>query len=239
MTNNTIDLLHKKYGTKTKIYSPILGKCKEVYIIENKKQKFIVLIDRKNTYEHQYRFLRSNYMQKFLYDQNLPVANVLDIFYFDKKRIAAKHTYLEGKNIEDIDKETAYKLGEVIAKFHLCSIKNFHPVYPFKYKIFDIIRKIKNFFRIKKLTFRNKNIKNLPLGICQRDLNLNNFIITKDKIFLIDFDRWRYWPLACELVRFIQHKTLKQEIINGYQSVRPLTTEEKQYLIQKIPELTL
>jgi hypothetical protein len=239
MNKNIINSLHRRYGKEIKIYPPIIRTCKEVYIIDTKTEKIVVMTDRKLTPAYQYRFLRSNHLQRFLYQQGLPVAKVCDIFYLGKPRIAAEHSYINGKDIENIDAKTAYKLGEIVAKFHLCPTKNFHPVYPLKYKFFDIINKIKNFFRITKLIINNKNIIKLPFGICHYDLNLTNFMQTEDKIFLIDFDRWRYWPFACELVRFIQNNPHKQAIINGYQSVRMLTTSEKEYLLKNLPELKL
>ena len=73
----------------------------------------------------------------------------------------------------------------------------------------------------------------MPCGICHYDLNLSNFIFNKDKVFLIDFDRWRYWPFVYELKRFIdmgQNCISAGEVVRGYESVRSLTLEEHRVL---------
>ena len=60
-------LLHKKYGYEIEIYSPVAGTCKLVYIVKSRENKFAILVNKKKSIIHQYRFLRSNYLQKFLF----------------------------------------------------------------------------------------------------------------------------------------------------------------------------
>ena len=196
-----------------------------------------ILRNKKSTLKYQYRFLRSNYFQKFLFNNGLNVANVEDIFRIDGNKIAAKHSFIGGTQIDTLDEKTAYELGKTIANFHITGNKNFAPKYPNKYKIFALLDRIKSKLRIYKECFSEPYFRKLPKGICHYDLNFTNILFYKNKIFLIDFDRWRYWPFACELVRFIPEKPHKQEIINGYQSVRPLTAAEKKYISKKFPEL--
>ena len=99
MTKITNDLLRKKYGKDIKIYPPIVKNSKDVYILENKSKKFVIIINKKTSISRQFRFLKSNYFQKFLFDEGLNVANVEDIFEMDKKKLAAKHSFINGTKI--------------------------------------------------------------------------------------------------------------------------------------------
>ena len=75
--------------------------------------------------------------------------------------------------------------------------------------------------------------KNLPKGICHYDLNHNNFIFNNEKVFLIDYDRYRYWPYAYELARFLrneENRKFADDFLQGYDSVRKLSNAEKKLI---------
>lgn len=238
MTDDIKKLLKLKYGNNVEISSPICGTCKQVYIVNDGLQKFAILVDKQTAITHQYRFLRSNYFQKFLFDNGLNVPNVEEIFVVDK-RIAARHTFIDGTRVERLDEKSAYEIGKTVAEFHLINSSKFKPRYPTKYKIFALLDKIKNALRLYKECLFHPEFCRLPRGICHYDLNLKNFFWLDDKLFMIDFDRYRYWAFAHELWRFMKGRQLSNVVLQGYQSVRKLEECEKKYLRTKNPDLKL
>lgn len=239
MSTDIESSLQKKYGEKIKIYPPVVGTCKLVYVIEQDKNKFAVLIDRKKSVTHQYRFLRSNYLQKFLFEQGLNVADVREIFEIYKGRVAACHEFIDGINIDTLNENTAYEVGKIIAEFHLKTKSGYIPHFRGKYRFLQYADKLKSSLRIVSQLLQDPDFKGLPRGICHYDLNLTNFMLLNNQVYLIDFDRWRRWPYAYEIWRFIQNLDFANIVLAGYQSVRSLEDAEKSYLNRKMPSLNL
>ena len=235
MTAELTDLLSPKFGNQIKFTPLNSGTRKKVYLAETPQTKFIVLVDSKKSIAVQYRSLRSNYIQKFLFQNGLEVADVLYLTTTADGRIVACHTYIDGHQITKMNKKSAFKLGQTLAKLHSVTFNNQldHPSYPTKYKLYHILKSQISLFRRLKNSLSKKVWHRLPRGICHYDPNLSNFIFSDDRVFIIDFDRCRYWPFVYELKRFIntkQNKLFATQIINGYQTVRPLTADEKRVL---------
>ncbi len=83
---------------------------------------------------------------------------------------------------------------------------------------------------------RVKNFGRTPehFGLIHSDIHSTNLIIHEDKIQLIDFDDcgygWYLYDIGCSLVKYPFIDGLTEAILEGYESVRPLTQEEKEAL---------
>lgn len=235
MITELTDLLSSKFGNNIKITFFRSGNRKNVYIAEIPQNKFVVLVDTQKSISQQYCSLRSNYMQKFLFQSGLDVADVLYLSATKDDLIVACHTYIDGYKILKMNEDSAFQIGRAIAKLHLLSTdKEFiQPKYPLKYELYNVIKSELSLLQKLKSSLTDKSWHGLPCGICHFDLNLSNFIFSNDKIFMIDFDRFRYWPFVYELKHFINTDSnclFATQIIEGYNSVRPLTLDEHDIL---------
>lgn len=239
MNKTTQDLLYRKYGNKINLIPVNSGKDKEIYIVETHKNHFIILITKKKSLMRRYRFLLSNNLQKNLASQGFSAPDVIDMFKFNKNKIAACHTYIDGNKIENLNNNTAYQIGKTIAEFHLCASqpqKKYFRISP-QYRLCAMIRSANSFFRNLRFKITSPQWRNLPQGICHWDLNLSNFIFCKNKIYLIDYDRQRHWAFVDELQRFIKsgkNCDYIEDILNGYNSVRQLNPLEQKYLKHRL-----
>lgn len=237
-------ILTQKYNQKIELKELREGRDKDVYLAERQNgDKFVVLVNKKNTIMRKYRTILSNDFQKRIYDKGLEVPDVIDIFELNNGMIVACHTYLKGRQIENLDKITAQQCGRAIAKMHniVASGNNYYNKYPIKYIFCSILKKIINKVRSLKDNLTDKNWKKLPRGLCHRDLNLTNFIFIDKTAYLIDFDRHRIWPFVYELCRFLKGKEnidFAEDILKGYSSIRKFSEEERKYIIKKFPHLS-
>lgn len=237
-------ILTQRYNQHIELTELRGGRDKDVYLAKKcNGQNFVVLVNKKNTIMRKYRTLLSNDFQKRIYDKGLEVPDVIDIFELNNGIIVACHTYLQGKQIENLDKNTAQQCGIVIAKMHnmVASGNNYYNKYPIKYVFCGLIKYIANKMRWIKDVIFDENWKKLPQGLCHRDLNLTNFIFIDNTAYLIDFDRHRLWPFVYELCRFLKGKenvNFAEDILKGYSSVRKFNDEEVKYIVKKFPHLS-
>lgn len=228
--------LYSRFGKDVTLQTLREGKDKMVYLAVCSQGSFVVLLNKRTYLSRKYRALKSNDLQKHLFDNGLNVAQVLDVFELDNGQIVACHAYLEGKQIQELDKKTAWQVGCLIGKMHQISFKEkmFGKCFPKKYMIYGLLKQLTDRIRYAKSFVFDKNWRRLPCGICHRDLNLTNFIFEESKVYLIDFDRFRYMPFAYELQRLlkdVENNKVISSVVQGYSSVKELTETEKRYLI--------
>ena len=229
------DLLSQRYGQNTKLTPLNSGTRKQVYIAETNEKKFIIMVNKQKSLRYQYRSFISNNIQMNLAKRGFCAPYVIDFFYLSEGQTVACHTYIEGQQIEHIDAQIAYKIGQTVAEFHLAA---FYPLkiylkQPLGYQFYHFIQISKNFFRNLRHEITDSKWHKLPKGICHYDLNLTNFIFSGNNTYLIDYDRQRYWPFADELRRFLKNKENQKyakDFLQGYNSIRQLNKEEQEFL---------
>lgn len=240
---NITEALEKRYNQKLELTEILGGKDKYVYIAKNdNNKKFVILCDKRNSLMRSYRTIRSNYLQKELYQHLVKVAQVIDIFEEKGIGIIACHEYIAGKQVKSFTPEIAIQCGEIIAKLHNSKIKPKYFIKGFSYKYFipSVIKFLTDNIRLIKSMFFDKSCSKLPTGICHRDLNLGNFIFMDKEAYLIDFDRHRIWPFAYEIRRFFiyeENRKFVKDFMIGYLSVRKINKNEQDFLLTTFPEL--
>ena len=170
-----------------------------------------------------------------------------------KKKKIAIFTFIDGKCLKHWNKEICYCVGKELAKLHQLST-NFYKTRNNDFSInkwvsiFEKLnKKVSNFFPgvdsiiSKELNFLKKNwLKNLPSGIIHADLFPDNILFENNKISgIIDFyfsciDFFVY-DLAITINAWCFNKNKFQynffsSLVNGYQSERRLTDQEKNKL---------
>ena len=238
MTISTQDFLYQKYGPDIELTPLKSGTSKEIYAVTSPNNKFLVLINRHKSLARQYRAFMSNNLQKILALRGFNAPDVIDVYNIDGHPTYC-HSYVEGYQIEELDSKTAYTIGRIVAEFHIAA--NFpriaFPSISPRYWPCFLFKGFQNFIKRLRHRITNSLWRKLPKGICHYDLNLSNFIFSKHGVFLIDYDRHRYWPFAYELSRFIKTEDnikCAKDFIEGYNSIRKLTADEQKFLARLI-----
>lgn len=234
MTVNFQNLLYQKYGQDAQLTPIKSGTSKEIYIVAKAEDKFIVLINKSRYPMKEYRVLMANNLQKNLFLQGFNAPKVREIYRL-AGNIVCCHDYIEGNKIEKLDREKAYLIGKTVAQFHMAANRSLPDAsaLPVLYRSIFVAKKLRWLVRDFLYRFKYPLWSKLPKGICHYDLNFNNFIFNKEKVFLIDYDRHRYWPFACALERFFKNdgsKEYTQDFFAGYNSVRKLNEDERKFL---------
>ena len=234
MTVDFQNLLYQKYGKDIQLLPVKSGTSKEIYIVTKAEDKYIVLINKSRYPMKEYRVFMSNYLQRNLFLRGFNAPRVREIYRLAGK-IVCCHDYIEGNKIEKLDNKKAYLIGKTVAQFHIAANQSMPVVsdLPFLYRGIFVAKKMRWFIRDFFYRFKYPLWSKLPRGICHYDLNFNNFIFKNEKVFLIDYDRHRYWPYACALERFFKNEGSKEyakDFFDGYNSVRKLTEDEKKFL---------
>jgi len=237
------DKLYEKYGKD--INFELLSKTddKIVYNVDTPKGEIIVMVVLAVSMVRFLKYTSSLGVQNLLFDDDMDVAQVFSA-YMEGKNLVSVQQKIEGINSFPRNKMNMYKMGELLGKLHKISAEK-------KYSDSYMFIKYPNIFTrgilylrdllLKKILFnvRYFSLRNFPRGICHRDINQKNIIMRPDgTLALIDFDMHRYQPFVEGLIRFYKRGLVKKEMfyhfIKGYNSVRPLTKIEKDYIENKL-----
>ena len=224
------------------------------YLIRTEVNKFILTIFENRVKSSELPFFYDLMQNSFNKKINCPTVverlNGKTSVLFQKKQTSI-FTFLNGKCLKNWNFNNCYDIGFMLGKFHKKNknfkkrINNHFGIKEWK-KLFSKckqdINKILPFekdFIEKELAFLVKNwpLNSLPKGIIHADLFPDNVLFENRKISgIIDFYFSCYDFLAYDLAILVNawcfsKKNFKQNfyenLIKGYQSVRPLTTNEK------------
>ncbi len=177
---------------------------------------------------------------------------------FEGKRFGVLFSFAEGKKIPHFAPELHFKIGEVMANLHnvvvnkqidrvtytpevllVNSLKHVEELFPGVTDEMDFMRSAQAFL-LKE--FRKANISELRRGIVHIDIWFDNLNISDDGgVTLFDFDfcgnGWLAIDLACYLMELhftepveAEYRTKAEGFLAGYESVTPLSSEEKRLL---------
>ena len=157
--------------------------------------------------------------------------------------------YVEGVNFGDSDNQPIEKVAEFMAITHMLPYENLpeHDVWFSKEFMIDTVKRIKTFkpgfsLDLQKMISKFKNFwdEDLPRGIVHGDLHGDNCIVENGELVaVLDWEECGVFPLVLDLGRTINTllrtdstfddvKFLK--FIQSYESIRPLSTLEKETL---------
>jgi homoserine kinase type II len=227
------------------------------YLVTTDSGKYILRIlemDR-DTEEEQ----KELHFLEYLSSNNIPCPGVVltkksEDYIFIKGKMASLFTFLEGKEVLDINSEILYKIGGILAKMHNLSegmnlTRNEKIELEYLYEFIS-----KDEIRLKEILAENysgvsdklKNIRetdfsNLPSGIIHNDIFPDNVFVKDGKITgLIDFNDAMTAPFIHDVSIVMNFwiygkfgsykKELCESFLKGYEEVRGLTEEEKSYL---------
>jgi len=170
----------------------------------------------------------------------------------NKEWICVLMDYIEGHHPNDYSIQNVHEIGKVMAKFHLLSIqyslneKSDGPGTIKENLINNLDKKITKadfisfIERIK--DFKIKPIKDLPMALIHTDIHKHNLLFKGNTLAaIIDFDDMYYSYLVQDLGVMVANLlrtsylkkgdiTLVNEFLNAYQSIRPITSNEKEQL---------
>ncbi|MFV0626590.1 MAG: phosphotransferase [Alphaproteobacteria bacterium] len=231
---NMYSELHKLYGNDVKISHISHKENKEVYKLEYKNNTLFALYHHDCSPVKFYKASHSLGLQNKLYQKNKNVSKIEKVIYSDNS-ILTIHESLEGRERLKNNPQDLFRLGQEVAKLHLatCSKKYIRPIPLIEHQslYYRLIIGVKNLLNRVSDYFKYFSMRNLPKGVCHKDLNLANTIYQDDgEIAFIDFDRQRYVPLVVEFI-IIYQKYLKNvksllSFIEGYNTIRKLSVEE-------------
>lgn len=242
---DVFDKLYEKYGKELNFRIISKKPTKIVYNMTTLSdgKEYIVMVVPNTSFVKRHKYMRSMGVQQQLFLNGMDVAEVLCSYRYGDDIIAV-HEKLQGEEDRHKDAETMRVVGKVVGKMHRISSDS-------KYKKTILLHKNPNvfcrfllflrdvFIRNIPLYFKYFSLRNFPKGICHRDINGRNVLITKDgKGSIIDFDKYRYMPFVLAIVYFynkhLKNKDLFASFMEGYCEERPLTKAEKAYLEKEL-----
>ena len=229
------------------------------YLLKSKNKKFILTIFEKRVVKKEIPFFMKLMDQLNSANINCPkpLKNKDGNYLIRiKNKTACIVSFLNGKDKKILNLKNCYDIGKVIAKMHLSTknftihrknsmgVKNLYPL------LSSIKFKSKNFVNIEKFLKTNfKDIKRkwpkkLPNGIIHGDLFIDNIFFKKNKLSgIIDFyfsanDYFMYEIAICINAlcfdkintKFRINKQKIKNLIKGYESIRKISTREKNSL---------
>lgn len=193
---------------------------------------------------------------RFLHEEEIPVAPplptlngefVTELDCCEGRRYAVVFEGIVGGPLNSNSKTESYRFGELAGRFHqkADSIKQTldRPRFDIEKIVWNPISLAKQFVSVKDHEYLcalgrkiESILKNLPTeqpywGICHGDLNSNNVIVNGDKLTLIDLESCGFGWRIRDLVSFFyeecfQNESAWKQFIEGYCSIRPLSTDE-------------
>ena len=229
------------------------------YLLRSKNKKFILTIFEKRVSQKEIPFFVKlmDQLNDLKINCPKPIKNKSGNYLIRiKNKTACIVSFLDGKDKKKLNVKNCYDIGKIIAQMHLSSkkiklyrknsmgIKNLNPLFnsiKFKSKKFVNIEKFlnNNFKDIKK-----KWPKELPNGIIHGDLFIDNIFFKNNKLSgIIDFyfaanDYFMYEIAICvnalcfdkKNSKFLINKKKVKNLIKGYESIRKISTKEKNSL---------
>ena len=231
---NMYNELHRLYGNNISI-SKISEKAnKEVYKMELKNDTLFVLFHHDCSPVKFYKASHSLGLQNQLFKDHENVSKIDKIVY-DNNSILTIHKSIEGRKRKKNNPKDLYILGQEIARLHLLTSSQKYekpiPLINHHCAYFRLVISVKNFLVKCSDYFKYFSMRNLPKGVCHKDLNLANTIYQEDgKISFIDFDRQRYVPLVVEFIiiyqKYLNDKSALLSMLKGYNTIRKLSEDE-------------
>ena len=229
------------------------------YLLKSKNKKFILTIFEKRVVKKEIPFFMKLMDQLNNANINCPkpLKNKDGNYLIRiKSKTACVVSFLNGKDKKILNLKNCYDIGKVIAKMHQSTknfkinrknsmgVKNLYPL------LSSIKFKSKNFVNIEKFLKTNfKDIKRkwpkkLPHGIIHGDLFIDNIFFKKNKLSgIIDFyfaanDYFMYEIAICINAlcfdkinsKFRINKQKIKNLIKGYESIKKISTREKNSL---------
>lgn len=173
-------------------------------------------------------------------------------------RYAVLFSFAEGDKIRIMDKETCFSIGSLMAKFHNITVnrKNDRVQYntetllklPYKYATAYFSEELPEMKFIKQQIeelspfFEKTDLNSIPKGIVHMDIWYDNMNVTaENKVTLFDFDFCGNGLLIFDVAYFCkqlfhieankdEYELKVQSFLNGYQSIRKLSTDELQLI---------
>ena len=224
------------------------------YLIRTEVNKFILTIFENRVKTSELPFFFDLMQNSFRKKINCPTVvgrlNGKKSVIFQKKQISI-FTFLNGKCLKNWNINNCYDIGVMLGTFHVKNrsfkkrinnhfgIKEWKRLFSkCKQEINKILPSEKNYIE-KELIFLFKNwpSNSLPKGIIHADLFPDNVLFENRKISgIIDFYFSCYDFLAYDLAILVNawcfsksnfKKKFYKNLLNGYESIRPLTTNEK------------
>lgn len=227
------------------------------YLIKTDSGKYILRIlemDRETDEEQkELKFL------EYISSHNIPCPGVVltkkgEDYIFIKGKMASLFTFLEGKEVLDINSEILYKFGKILAKMHNLSTgmnltrnEKIELEYLYEFiaadekKLKEILSENYEGVSQKLQNIRNTDFSKLPSGIIHNDIFPDNVFVKDGEITgLIDFNDAMTAPFVHDISIVLNFwiyckfgsykKELCDSFFKGYEEVRTLTEAEKSYL---------
>lgn len=227
------------------------------YLVNTESGKYILrIIEMDREIEEEQKELK---FLEYISSHNIPCPGVVitkkgEDYIFIKGKMASLFTFLEGKEVLDINSEILYKIGKILAKMHNLSTgmnltrnEKIELEYLYEFIASDE-KKLKRILaenyegvneKLKKV--RDTDFSILPQGIIHNDIFPDNvFVKDGDITGLIDFNDAMTAPFLHDISIvlnfwiYCKHGSYIKELCNsffkGYEEIRKLTCEEKKCL---------
>jgi len=229
------------------------------YLLKSKNEKYILTIFEKRVSKKEIPFFMKlmDQLSNSKINCPKPLRNFKENYLFKlKNKTACIVSFLKGKDKKTLNLKNCYDVGKVIAEMHSSTKKiklyrkNSMGVQSLNPLINSIKFKSKKFINIEK--FLNTNFKDikkkwpkkLPSGIIHGDLFIDNIFFKNNKLSgIIDFyfaanDYYMYEIAICvnalcfdkDKNKFILNKKKVKNLIKGYESIKKISTKEKNSL---------
>jgi len=229
------------------------------YLLKTKNKKFILTIFEKRVAKKDIPFFMKlmDKLNQYKISCPKPLKNQDGNYLIKlKKKTACVVTFLEGKDKKILNLKNCYDIGKIIARMHLSTkkIKLFRKNSMGINNLDALLKSIK--FKINKFSNLEKFLvddlksikknwpKKLPQGIIHGDLFIDNIFFKNNKFSgIIDFyfaanDYFMYEIAICINALCFEKKNSKfrinkykiKELINGYESVKKISLNEKNSL---------
>ena len=230
------------------------------YLLKTSKEKFILTIFEKRVHKKDLPFFMNlmDKLDKNKIICPKPLKNIKGKYLsIIKNKSACIVTFLKGKDKTHLDYKNCFDVGKNIAKFHVATSKiHLYRENSMSVKKLDsLLRSIKFKSKKKSLDLKstlNTNLndikkewpKNLPKGIIHGDLFIDNIFFYKNKFSgFIDFyfssNEYLMYEIAIcinalcfdkKRNSFVMNNKKIKNLIDGYESIRPFSKEEKDAL---------
>ena len=226
------------------------------YLLKSKNKKYILTIFEKRVKDKELPFFMK-LMEKLDNSKincPKPIRNKKGDYLFKlKNKKACVVTFLEGKDKKKLNIKNCYEIGKIVARIHSITknikllrknsmgINNLNPLLKgikLNYKKFGNLEK---FLKNNLKDIKRNWPKSLPKGIIHGDLFIDNIFFKKDKLSgIFDFyfaanDYFMYEIAICinalcfdlKGKKFIINKQKIKSLIEGYESVKKISSKEK------------